>query len=669
MNAGSSEKNESAGTNQTAGTTTIVASSHYITATVSDSDAVWTDAVAVQGVQPSCVQFVQDSADQAICATTNEQISHPPYMMGEDWTVYNIESGQYYSWNTTAAAYNQVPSDLTQGSTAGQLLSQENGAKRIDPDTAHTVTAAQIASPQTATADAGGMAIMFPENTTTDPSSLHDDGCRELSHTTLTSPATVLWLMQNYEAAKGASLPRSTLYSHYLQHCKENELYSVNTASFGKLCRSVFLGLKSRRLGTGRNAKYYYDGIRVIPGSSLNNLSGDGNSAVRQQPSSQKSYKFLSGSGSNGNITLKLENQYVQNTNNSAISNHFNLSPLHPHHHKFLGQSGALSEFLDIEFPPGLALPESCTLGDVNIFRNIYKKHCAAFLDAVVNMEFQRVESLWREFWRSQGNDNGDECEEKYLSKTKLYLLCKCGPIQEFVRRVDYLFYQNIVEVLIPDVLRPIPCLLAQSIRNFANGLESWITGAMTDCPEEITHIKVLAVSALAQTLLRYTSLNYMGQAALAVLQNSSQIDQMLDGINRIDFRSVQEQASWVCQCDDNMVQQLEADFKRTLYQQNSLEPSAAWLKSAVTQILEPYKGKPNFVKAAKQFLLKWSFYSSMIIRDLNLESPASAGSFHLIRLLYDEYMLFLVEHQVALETGEIPIAVMGEKYNKIRPM
>ena len=50
-----------------------------------------------------------------------------------------------------------------------------------------------------------------------------------------------------------------------------------------------------------------------------------------------------------------------------------------------------------------------------------------------------------------------------------------------------------------------------------------------------------------------------------------------------------------------------------------------------------------------------------MVIRDLTLRSAASFGSFHLIRLLYDEYMFFLIEHQVAQETGETPIAVMGE--------
>ena len=50
-----------------------------------------------------------------------------------------------------------------------------------------------------------------------------------------------------------------------------------------------------------------------------------------------------------------------------------------------------------------------------------------------------------------------------------------------------------------------------------------------------------------------------------------------------------------------------------------------------------------------------------MVIRDLTLRSAASFGSFHLIRLLYDEYMFYLVEHKVAASTGETPIAVMGE--------
>lgn len=51
-----------------------------------------------------------------------------------------------------------------------------------------------------------------------------------------------------------------------------------------------------------------------------------------------------------------------------------------------------------------------------------------------------------------------------------------------------------------------------------------------------------------------------------------------------------------------------------------------------------------------------------MVIRDLTLRSAASFGSFHLIRLLYDEFMFYIIEHKVANATGTTPIAVMGKQ-------
>lgn len=50
-----------------------------------------------------------------------------------------------------------------------------------------------------------------------------------------------------------------------------------------------------------------------------------------------------------------------------------------------------------------------------------------------------------------------DNENETWLPKEKLYILCRYEPILKYVRRADYSFYQAIVEVLIPDVLRPIP--------------------------------------------------------------------------------------------------------------------------------------------------------------------------------------------------------------------
>lgn len=47
------------------------------------------------------------------------------------------------------------------------------------------------------------------------------------------------------------------------------------------------------------------------------------------------------------------------------------------------------------------------------------------------------------------------------------------------------------------------------------------------------------------------------------------------------------------------------------------------------------------------------------MIRDLTLRSAASFGSFHLIHLLYNEYIFYLVEHKVASVLGQTPISVV----------
>ena len=52
---------------------------------------------------------------------------------------------------------------------------------------------------------------------------------------------------------------------------------------------------------------------------------------------------------------------------------------------------------------------------------------------------------------------SSDAIAEQRLPSERLYALCRMPAVQQYVRRSDYVFYQAIVEVLIPDVLRPIP--------------------------------------------------------------------------------------------------------------------------------------------------------------------------------------------------------------------
>uniref|UniRef100_A0A8C6UX62 DNA-binding protein RFX2 n=1 Tax=Neogobius melanostomus TaxID=47308 RepID=A0A8C6UX62_9GOBI len=484
------------------------------------------------------------------------------------------------------------------------------------------------------------------------------------------------WLLDNYETAEGVSLPRCSLYNHYLRHCQEQKLDPVNAASFGKLIRSVFMVITltispAHRLFSSEssrgNSKYHYYGIRVKPDSPLNRLQEDTQyMAMRQQPVHQKQ-RFKPLQKVDGmSDSLCGSSQHCNNTPEQAVA------AQSQHHQQYIDTSHTLPPFPSPDLG-SQALPERINAGDIKKLQKLYRDHCEATLDVVMNLQFHFIEKLWQTFWyatppSSDGSTtipNGEDDAESILPRDKLVCLCKFEPVRLWMRSCDHILYQALVEILIPDVLRPVPSTLTQAIRNFAKSLEGWLTNAMTSFPHEIIRTKVAVVSAFAQTLRRYTSLNHLAQAARAVLQNTSQINQMLSDLNRVDFANVQEQASWVCQCDESVVQRLEQDFKVTLQQQSSLDQWATWLDNVVTQVLKPHQGSPSFPKAARQFLLKWSFYSSMVIRDLTLRSAASFGSFHLIRLLYDEYMFYLVEHRVAQATGETPIAVMGE----VRPI
>lgn len=80
---------------------------------------------------------------------------------------------------------------------------------------------------------------------------------------------TVAWLKSNFEMKAGCTVPRGLVYRAYVAHMETMLSEPCNAAGFGKVIRSVFKSVTSRRLGSRGSSRYHYDGLRIKPSSAV----------------------------------------------------------------------------------------------------------------------------------------------------------------------------------------------------------------------------------------------------------------------------------------------------------------------------------------------------------------------------------------------------------------
>lgn len=281
-------------------------------------------------------------------------------------------------------------------------------------------------------------------------------------------------------------------------------------------------------------------------------------------------------------------------------------------------------------------VPVHVLFDNVQAFSLVYQQHVIDLLRAVSSHEFSVVEGLSEMFWMN--------------FPPEMLSCLHCDESLRIVAIADDYLYQVLIHTLIPDVLEPVPIAVTQSIRQFAKFLEGILQRTLqSPLPASIIDIKLDAARRFCQVLRRRTSLSHLTQAVRSILANAEHTTQMLHDWGHIDFAGIRDQADWVLHVvKDGLLPWIESSFRAYLQDGVSLHVWAAWIESIAEQCIAGEQAAGLALEdACTTVTLRWSFYSSMVMRDLTLRSAASFGSFHLVNLLFAEYLLFLVEKKL----------------------
>ncbi|GFR28130.1 DNA-binding protein RFX6 [Trichonephila clavata] len=177
------------------------------------------------------------------------------------------------------------------------------------------------------------------------------------------SVQTLHWLKLNYCSCSDVCLPREIIYEHYLEFCKNEKIVPACKATFGKLIRSTFPNVTSKRLGARGHSKYHYNGI-----------------GIKQNSEYYQSIKIDRG--------ITRFSSCRSNKNEQGSSKKFSLA----------SKVGTLlPNFPDIH---ELNFPNSVNKEKMNIFLKMYKMHCQCILDITISGNFEEIRLFLLHFWQ-----------------------------------------------------------------------------------------------------------------------------------------------------------------------------------------------------------------------------------------------------------------------------
>ncbi|KAI8136931.1 RFX DNA-binding domain-containing protein [Fennellomyces sp. T-0311] len=472
------------------------------------------------------------------------------------------------------------------------------------------------------------------------------------------------WVRDNYQYEADHNVPRSGMYEHYRSTCDRCHVSPVNSATFGKLIRHVLPEISTRRLGTRGQSKYHYCGIRrrtAPPPVSPGEGSSTQQSYFQQPLPSQHTGSVVPSRRTRaGGPTRFPDNSpsSVESSSRQPMMGHASpprsFSPVDDEFDNFPGArrmqkrprlmeqtSNYNISHVDVRLPPFAAFPFTShgSQNDTILeFARLYEQHCNEILTLIRNGQFGSIYGRMITF-------------HQMLPDHFRTLIDENVQVMEAIWRYDCSLYDAIIANSLPAVNAPIPSETMRGLREYTRGLETYIHQSLDGYPDFLRERKGEAAHIFVSKFRRNLKLNQMAQTASALLRPPNSVDAMIKDWEEIDYNNILDQSYWTCDCDINEIRRILVDNVGNLLRNAmTLDHWISWMEGIVERYMTAHMGHERgyYLFYAKQFVLKWSFYTDLLLRDMTLRSTATIDQFRILGLFFDELMLFLVESRIA---------------------
>ncbi|SPQ21662.1 fbd36781-ed4c-4a6e-bf72-9e9e4e4b862c [Thermothielavioides terrestris] len=471
----------------------------------------------------------------------------------------------------------------------------------------------------------------------------------------------MLWINQTCSTGNG-SVPRGRVYANYASRCASERITVLNPASFGKLVRVLFPGLKTRRLGVRGESKYHYVNFQVKE-EQPDVRGGNSQPAVPlgEDPSSSKNFDALP------NHSASMESERTpfstlppaqQQPGPQAKRSHefqHSLYNLHqvgsfdqlqtttgktPQQLRFSTESGESFKQSEPVILPDIEpyLPSGTDPDAAKSLVALYRSYCTSLVECI---RYCKEKTFFHLFTSFQGTLT--------MPVQKLFANPAIAP---WIEECDFILYQRMMRIVSGLILQVLPKPVLETLRNIS---------------ERLVPISAIRSKDSLHTLA--LRVNLAAHAAANMLANPANRDLMyMEWITIINVRKIAEAVP--SRGMDDVVNVLINEMRDLIDPVNipwELECLTVYGEVAMRNGRQPQEGS-NDESDSSKLLDRWVNFlrtlpgrfpyasatdlvwcvqrvGTVLMRDLTISGAKSFGSWWVTKCWIDEMIQFMAEH------------------------